>query len=235
MSSSPALERAPLPLLERYPSLPWVLPFALFMALLALQDSLLAHGRWEYPARVGILAAALWFFSRHVISLRTVNAPASVAVGLAVFALWIAPDLLIPGYRQHWLFQNAVTGQLQSSIDPELVSDPMVLFFRTVRAVILVPVIEELFWRGWVMRWLINPNFRQVPLGTYSAQAFWITAALFASEHGPYWDVGLLAGIVYNWWMIRTRSLGDCILMHAATNAALSGFVVATGRWEYWF
>ncbi len=47
-------------------------------------------------------------------------------------------------------------------------------------------------------------------------------AILFASEHGPYWDVGLITGVIYNWWMVRTKSVADCILMHAVTNAALS-------------
>ena len=63
-------------------------------------------------------------------------------------------------------------------------------------------------------------------MGTWSAQAFWIVALLFASEHGPYWDVGLAAGALYNWWMLRTRSLGDLIVAHAVTNACLSAYVV---------
>jgi len=62
----------------------------------------------------------------------------------------------------------------------------------------------------------------------------WLSAILFASEHGPYWEVGLLAGLAYNFWIIRTKSLGDCILAHAVTNAALSLFVVASGKWDYW-
>jgi CAAX prenyl protease-like protein len=61
-----------------------------------------------------------------------------------------------------------------------------------------------------------------------------VTAVLFASEHGPYWDVGLLTGFLYNWWMIRTRSLGDCIVAHAVTNACLCVYVVSSGSWEYW-
>ena len=84
------------------------------------------------------------------------------------------------------------------------------------------------------MRWLVNSDFLKVPLGKYTPVAFWLTAILFASEHGPYWDVGLLTGIVYNCWMIRTKSVADCILMHAITNAALSGFVIATAQWQYW-
>jgi membrane protease YdiL (CAAX protease family) len=48
------------------------------------------------------------------------------------------------------------------------------------------------------------------------------------------WDVGLMAGLAYNWWMRRTRSLGDLMLTHAVTNACLSAYVLIEGRWEYW-
>ena len=81
---------------------------------------------------------------------------------------------------------------------------------------------------------MISADFAKVPLGTYAPVAFWIVAVLFASEHGSYWDVGLATGILYNWWMIRTRSLGALILTHAVTNACLSLYVVAAGKWEYW-
>jgi len=101
-------------------------------------------------------------------------------------------------------------------------------------SVLLVPVIEELFWRAWLMRYVISRRFESVPLGAYQARAFWVCALLFASEHGAYWDVGLAAGIIYNWWMIRTRNLADCILAHAVTNACLSGWVLYVGKWEYW-
>ena len=87
---------------------------------------------------------------------------------------------------------------------------------------------------SWLLRWVINSDFEKVPLGSYSALSFWAVALLFASEHGPYWDVGLMAGIIFNWWMIRTKSLGDLILAHAVANACLSGYVIAAGKWEYW-
>jgi CAAX prenyl protease-like protein len=177
----------------------------------------------------------VWIFSREVHDFRVSSWLGSVALGVAVFVVWIGPDVLWPGYRNHWLFQNSITGELTSSIPEGVRGNALVLIFRAIRAVILVPIIEELFWRAWVMRWIINTDFRKVPLGAYTAASFWITALLFASEHGPYWEVGLLAGIAYNWWMIRTRSLGDCILAHAVTNGLLSAYVVATGKWEYWF
>ena len=147
-------------------------------------------------------------------------------MGVAVFAIWIAPDRLFPGYRHFWLFENPLMGKLQTSLSPDGRSQTAVLWLRGFRAVAIVPIVEELFWRGWLMRWLISADFESVPLGTWSAQAFWIVALLFASEHGPYWDVGLAAGAIYNWWMLRTRSLGDLILAHAVTNACLSAYVV---------
>jgi CAAX prenyl protease-like protein len=228
------LSPARAPLEDRYPSLPYVFPFACFLCLLALSPYVAFLGRWEFPLRVGILTVVLFVFSRHVIDLRVAHFWSSLALGVAVFAIWIAPDLLIPGYRTHWLFQNSVTGKIHSSIPVDLTSDKLVLVLRTARAVLLVPIIEELFWRSWLLRWLISVDFRKVPLGAYSPQAMWISAILFASEHGPYWDVGLIAGLLYNWWMIRTKSLGDCIFAHAVTNGCLSAYVLLAGKWEYW-
>ena len=186
------------------------------------------------PFRAVALIAVLWFFSRGAIQFKVRLAVPGVLLGVFVFLLWIAPDTLMPHYRESILFQNRFTGTLSNSIPKALLANPWILFFRVFRSVALVPVIEELFWRAWLMRWLIGPNFERIPLGTFSPFAFTATAVLFSLEHGPYWDVGLLTGFIYNWWMVRTRSLGDCILVHAVTNACLAGFVIATNRWEYW-
>ena len=84
------------------------------------------------------------------------------------------------------------------------------------------------------MRWLIDNDFNRVAMGAFQLSAFAITALLFASEHGPYWDVGLLCGVIYNWWMVRTKSLGDMILVHGVTNACLSAYTIYSRKWEYW-
>jgi uncharacterized protein len=218
----------------RNPSVPYVVPFAVFLIFLALQRSIPLPPVVEGPLRLILLALVLYVFSRYIIDLHATALLASTLLGIGVFAIWILPDVLFPAYRQHWLFQNVLTGPLSSSLTAPDRMDAAVLASRTIRAVVLVPIIEELFWRAWLMRWLISPRFEGIRLGTYQAQSFWLTAILFASEHGPFWDVGLIAGIVYNWWMVRTRSLGDCILAHAVTNGCLCGYVLATHHWEYW-
>lgn len=215
-------------------ALPYVLPFAVFLAFLAIQKYIPIPAIFEYAVRDLLLAVVLFAVSRHVIELHSFHRLETVILGIAVFLVWVGPDLIFPTYRQHWLFQNAFLGQLTNSLPESVIRNPVVLWPRIIQAVIIVPILEELFWRAWLMRWLISPHFEKVPLGAYQAGAFWITAVLFASEHGPYWDVGLIAGVAYNWWMVRTRSLGDCILVHAVTNACLCGYVVATRHWEYW-
>ena len=213
----------------------YVTPFAVFLAFLALQDYIPLAQRTEFGLRLLVLSAVIWIFSRGVLSFRVQQPVTTVLLGVAVFALWIAPDALFPGYRSHWLFQNSITGTLKASVGGEARQDGLLLFFRSARAIVIVPIVEELFWRGWLMRWLIDRDFWKVPMGAYQSSAFWITAVLFASEHGPYWEVGLMAGIAYNWWMIRTKSLGDLILAHAVTNGCLCAYVLTTHKWEYWF
>ncbi len=219
---------------ERYPSLPYIAPFGLFLFFLALAATFHFAASWSVPLWVVVLAAVCYICWPAEIALKPAHPLASVAIGLAVFLLWIAPDALIPGYRQHVLFSNGLTGHLQSSIRSVELQSSWVLAWRTARAVLIVPVVEELFWRAWLMRWLIRNDFERVPLGAYAPLAFWLTALLFASEHGPYWDVGLITGVIYNFWMVRSKSVSDCILMHAVTNGALSWYIISTAQWQYW-
>jgi hypothetical protein len=218
----------------RSPAVPYVVPFAIFLGFLALRSVFPLPELTDQVLRLVVLTLVLIFVARPVIDLRVQRAGASVLLGVAVFALWIAPDLLFPGYRHHWLFENSITGSAKSTLAGDAQMQPAVLILRSLRAVVIVPIVEELFWRGWLMRWLIAADFRSVPLGAYTAQAFWVVAGLFASEHGAYWDVGLMAGIAYNWWMLRTRNLADCMLAHGVTNFCLGLFVIIRGQWQYW-
>lgn len=213
---------------------PWILPFLLFLALLGLPLVGLSP-RWNEAIRWLVVGGAVLLVSRPVLDLRVSRWGGSIALGVVVFLVWIAPDHLIEGYRRGILFSNPLIGTPESSFHEAGRSDTLALVLRFARAALLVPVVEELFWRGWLPRWIADPeDFRRIPLGAFSTPAFWLTAILFASEHGSWWEVGLVAGAMYNWWMQRTRSLGDCILAHAVTNACLSVWVVTGGRWQYW-
>jgi hypothetical protein len=214
-------------------TLAYIAPFLVFVGCMAIKATLHPAAHWYYPAQFLAVLLTIGFVSRPVLRFRAAFPLASIGIGIAVFLIWIGPDVLW-GYRHHWLFENAFTGAPVSSIAPALRQNVVFLVLRVAVSVALVPVLEELFWRGWLMRWLIDQDFLKVPLGTYARNAFWIVAVLFATEHGPYWEVGLAAGIVYNWWMVRTRNLADCMLAHAVTNGLLAGYVLTAGQWPYW-
>ena len=210
------------------------MPFAVFVALIPIANALGLPSRLELMGRLLLPAMALALCWTRLPKFRVEHALGSVLLGLAVFAIWVAPDLLVPGWRSHWIFQNPVLGRLNVSMPPQSLRDPVDLMLRVLRASTVVAFVEEIFWRGWLMRWLISDDFEAVPIGAYQLRAFWFTAILFAAEHGPYWEVGLAAGLIYNWWAVRSKSLGDLILAHGVTNLALSVFVILTRRWEFW-
>jgi CAAX prenyl protease-like protein len=217
--------------LRRHAAVPWVLPFAIFIALLAIQQAVPIPPWLRFAASI----AAILAVSRVPLRGGPSKPFLSILIGFAVFVIWVAPDRIAPNWHHFILFDNAVMGHPAGNTPPASKNDPVFLFFRIATSVIAVPILEELFWRGWLMRWLIDSrDFERVPLGAFAPAAFWLTALLFASEHGSFWDVGLAAGIVYNWWMIRTRNIWDCILAHAVTNAVLAAYVIGAGQWQYW-
>src|SRR5215469_2029810 len=205
----------------------YVVPFLIYIGMIALP---LPPGIL-FPVRFVLVLSSILYFSRPYLSLKPSQPLASIGVGIAVFLIWIGPDVLFgPSYRHSPIFFSGP----QSSLNPTLQHNYVFLTFRVLSSIVTVPILEELFWRGWLMRWLIDQEFLKVPLGTYKAAAFWLVAILFASEHGSYWDVGLLTGVIYNFWVIRTKNLADCILAHSVTNAVLAYYVLAAGQWNYW-
>jgi CAAX prenyl protease-like protein len=214
-------------------TLGYTAPFVAFVAMLAIEKAAGVPAVYFYPLRFTVVLSLILIYSRRYLSFRPQYPLASIALGVAVFVIWVAPDVLF-GYRHSWMFDNSLLGSAVTSLPVSLKQNVPFMALRAISSAALVPILEELFWRGWLMRWLIAKNFLAVPLGKYVPYSFWMVAILFASEHGPYWEVGLVAGVIYNWWIIRTRNLADCILAHGVTNAVLSAYVLATGQWQYW-
>ncbi len=219
---------------ERRATLAYVAPFLAFIGVLSLEHVFAGPPRVAYSVRLLAAAGALVLFSRGYVPWRPSRPLSSALLGAAVFAIWIGPDLLFgPSYRHSWIFENPITGLAASSLAGAVRQNGF-LIVRVIGTTLLVPIVEELFWRAWMMRWLIRTDFLKVPLGQYARSAFWVTAVLFASEHGPYWEVGLIAGVLYNAWLVRTRNLADCIAAHAVTNGLLAVYIITTGQWQYW-
>ncbi len=219
----------------RHPALPYVAPFAAFILFLALDRHLPGGIEVAYPIRAAVVTALLFLCSGSVLDWRLRSRLRSVALGVVVFVIWVGPDVLWPDYRQHWLFKNWLVGEVRNPLSESARSNWLFLAIRAYGCALMVPVMEELFWRGWLARWLIEGrDFQRVPLGAYTTASYFIGSVLFGMEHGPYWEVGIITGVLFNWWMARTKSLADCIVTHGVANACLSAYVLAGKQWQYW-
>ena len=99
---------------------------------------------------------------------------------------------------------------------------------------VVVPALEEVFYRSFVYRYIINANFLGIPLGTRNPRAWLATAFLFGLSHPENWVPGILCGLAYQWLVIRKQRLGDAMTAHAITNGLLGLWVVWKGAWHFW-
>ncbi len=147
----------------------------------------------------------------------------AAAVGVLVFVLWIGLDA-------GWMIIGTPAGfdpRDAGAIDWKLVA------VRLAGAALVVPVMEELFWRSFLMRWLARQDFLALEPARAGVRAVGIAAVLFAIEHNQ-WLAGLLAGAAYSLLYMRSGNLWTAIFAHAVTNALLGSWIVATGNWSYW-
>src|SRR4051812_42671593 len=214
------------------------IPFAVFIGFIVLQsvagERLAEWGldaRWMYTARVGVVTLLLWWLWRqytelHTFTSVTVHGMAMAAgVGLGVFVAWINLD-----------FAWARIGQV-AAFDPTLPDGSGLawpfLLVRLLGLAMVVPVMEELFWRSFLLRWLERSEFLQQDPAKVGMRALVICAVIFALEH-TLWLAGLIAGFAYALLYMRTRNLWLAIASHATTNAALGCWIVATRSWQFW-
>jgi len=148
----------------------------------------------------------------------------SVPAGVAVFFIWILPEGFYPqiGYSE---FNPYAFGDGSTAI--------FAIGFRLCGAVLVVPVMEEIFWRSFALRFLISSEFRSVPIGQFSWFSFIFVALLFGFEHHR-WLVGIFAGIIYAGLLYRSKNLFDPMVSHAVTNLLLGIYVIATKQWSFW-
>ena len=219
------------------------LPFALFMAFIAVDEGIQVATRWNwltvpdialyylYPIKAFAVAALLYKYKDNYRELRLkdlsrgwVSAAVCLA-GLMTFVLWISIDATL-----------SVAGAPRG-FNPTLLPDgPVRLLMTATRvagAVLVVPLMEELFWRSFLLRYLIDQDFESVPIGRFTWSSFLITTALFGLEHHLFL-AGMIAGAIYSIILYQTRSLAQCVLAHAVTNLALAVYVLYTGRWYFW-
>lgn len=183
---------------------------------------------WVYPLQVLVCGAVLaWFWKEYEFGpwRRPIF---TLAIGVAVLVIWISPQAFF-GFTPR-----------RVGFDPNVFAGQPLPYWGTVmmrflRLVIIVPLIEEIFWRGFLLRYLIDERFERAPFGTFSWLSFLVVSAAFALEHSMAdWAAAFITGMLYNAVAYRTRSLTACVIVHAVTNLLLGLWIMRTGQWGFW-
>jgi len=220
-----------------------IIPFAVFMGFIGLQQILewCVGNDWIdisaeqmlylYPLKTLIVGGLLVFMWRKYSELtladfkNLTHTSVSIGLGLVVFILWINMDWGIATFGE------------SKGFDPFLIGDEstrtLIIFSRIFGAAMIVPIMEELFWRSFMLRYIITADFTSVKIGTFTLTSFALCAVLFGLEHNLFL-AGIMAGAAYSGLLYWTKSIYQCILAHAVTNLVLGLYVLQTGNWQFW-
>ena len=215
-------------------------PFFLFLAFLLFADlvgkldaffghwALVSPKYWVFPVQSVVCAIMLWKW-RGLITLGPLRglALAAVAGGISL-VVWIAPQVWLGAEPRLVGFDPAFFGKDGAPYWLNVVA-------RMARMVIIVPLVEEIFWRGFLLRFFIKEDFQTVPFGEFTWKSFGIVSVAFCFEHQRAdWPAALLTSVLYNIVAYRTRSLAACVVAHAVTNLVLGIYILRTGQFGFW-
>ena len=229
-------------ILSRSPLVARVAPFVVFVLLTAAQGKFgPASAYWFYLAKTLVGLWLIFEIRPLVAEMRWAFSWEAVVVGLGVLVMWVGIDSFYP--KANELFAKVgLGGSAKTAVEnsnPNLVfgeHSPLAWFFMIVHILgmtIVVPPLEEIFYRSFLYRFIAKPNFLSVPLNQFLPLPFFVTAVVFGFEHNQ-WLAGILCGMAYQWLVLRKNRLGDAMTAHAITNLLLGLWVVWRGAWHFW-
>lgn len=217
--------------------LAYTLPMLVFVLLLGFGSALKRPGGslwlaapefWIYPLQTLLCAGLLIYFRREYEPFGWRRLGFALGIGLLVFLLWIAP-------QQFLHFPARRVGFNPEVFAGEPAFYRITIGLRFLRLVVVVPFVEEIFWRGFLLRYFISEKFTSVPFGTFHRVSFVVVTLAFGLSHSMAdWPAALITSALYNLVAYRTRNLGACVTAHALTNLLLGLWILTTGQWGFW-
>jgi uncharacterized protein len=216
-------------------------PFFAFLGLLLFGEVIKSIGEgyahwgwahpqyWVFPIQIVVCGGMLLHYRKYYAELKVCRGIGlATLIGAIALGIWIAPQWIfgtpprLSGFQPHFFAPDGWPYWLNLSA-------------RFFRLVVIVPIIEELFWRGFLLRYCIREDFENVAFGTFTWKSFLIVSVAFCFEHTPPdWPAALFTSALYNVAAYRTRSLLACVVAHAITNFLLGLYVLKTQQWGFW-
>ncbi len=201
----------------------YIVPFMALMAGSILASASAPYDTWMYGVKIALAVTALAVLRQRYDALRERVSPLAIVTGLVIGIAWIATD---PG----------AAPKLGSDLGVWIAAQPwwlaaMWLAVRAFGGIIVVPIVEELAFRGLLYHWIIARRFDEVPFAQLSWIALVVSSTLFGLMHSrPI--AGALAGAIFALLMVRSGRLSDAVAAHVAANAAIIAWAIALGQWS---
>jgi CAAX prenyl protease-like protein len=213
-------------------------PFLAFLLITLIQKNSGGAGDyWLYLAKTVIVGWMLWTFRRQIAEMRWKFSGEAIVVGIGVFLMWIGlvPLLELIGINASWAVRKSATAPVWNPLGFFLspVLGWLFVMVRIVGSTVVVPPMEEVFYRSFVYRYIAKPDFQTVPIGQFFWLPFIITSVMFGFGHHE-WLAGILCGFAYQGLVCWKKRLGDAITAHAITNFLLGLWVVYKNAWHFW-
>jgi membrane protease YdiL (CAAX protease family) len=238
---------------QRSPVIPRVAPFVLFLVFTFCQGQFGEGSRyWCYVIKTFIGAWLVWSMRPWVSEMKWAISWEAVLAGVGVFVFWVGLDGLYPNLTDlydAWLAplmrRIGLGSDTVQANDETPLWNPYVYFHsnaalaglvisvRILGSTFVVPPLEEVFYRSFLYRYLVQADFQSVPLGQFRWMPFLFTAMIFGLAHRE-WLAGILCAFVYQALVCWKKRLGDAMTAHAITNFLLGLWVVWKGAWNFW-
>jgi membrane protease YdiL (CAAX protease family) len=219
-----------------------VAPFVIFLVLTFCQGEFgAASAYWFYLAKTLVAVWLIWEMRPLVSEMRWAISWEAVVVGIGIFVIWV-------GINGEWTTQNSLwvkLGVSHLSAGPPKLWNPhaqfgqnsalawLMIITRIFGSTLVVPPLEEVFYRSFLYRYFARSDFLSIPLNRFLPWPFFATAAVFGFSHFQ-WLAGILCGMAYQWLVLRKNRLGDAMTAHAITNFLLGVWVAWQGAWQFW-
>jgi exosortase E/protease (VPEID-CTERM system) len=214
------------------PSAPFLVPLLALMATSLVTGLFVDRFDYLYPLRVVVVLLVLaWYRDEYAAGVRAQLRGRSmwswdaVGIGVVVYLLWVGLSALSGSHASESVPEELVAL-------PEPVAAAWIIS-RALGAILTVPIVEELAFRGFLLRRLVGSSFTRVAYDQWHWPAVLISSLAFAAVHQE-WLGGFAAGVLFAYAQKRRGLLSDAILAHATSNGLIAIQVLAAGHWSLW-
>ena len=211
------------------PTAAYLLPFLMLLGVALFTSMFASSVDLAYPLRAVAAVCALYVVRRYFRGWRAtvLSAPAptfALVIGALVGVAWLVTAPSQPG---------AVTAVSSAFRELPVWVFAVWLGFRLVGSVVVVPLCEELAFRGYLLRWLVARDFTSVSFKSWTPFAVVASSLAFGVVHER-WVAGMLAGAAYALVQIRSGRLRDAVVAHGVSNAVIAAWALLAGDWSHW-